>query len=66
MRLRLIFVYWALCSSAAAAGETADSESEVYYQNASILRNTFMEPLQLELLKSGLIPQNAETAAQNM
>jgi len=66
MSLRLILVFWALCSSTAGADETPDSESEALYQNASILRNTFEKPLQLELLKNGLTPRNAETAAQTM
>ena len=66
MSLRLILIFWALCFSTAAAGETADSESEALDQNASILRDAFERPLQLELLKSGLTPRNAETAAQSM
>ena len=66
MSLRLILVFWALCFSTAEAGETTDSEREALYQNATILRNSFEKPLQLELLKSGLTPRNAETAAQNM
>ncbi len=66
MSLRLILVFWALCFSTAGANETADSESEALDQNASILRNTFEKPLQLELLKNGLTPRNAETAAQTM
>ena len=66
MSLRLILVFWTLCFSTAEAGETTGSESETLYQNATILRNTFEKPLQLELLKSGLTPRNAETAAQNM
>lgn len=66
MSLRLILIFWTLCFSTAEAGETADSESEALFQNASILRNTFERPLQLELLKSGLSPRNAEATAQNM
>ena len=34
--------------------------------NISALRSSFEKPLQLELLKSGLTPRNAEVAAQNM
>jgi hypothetical protein len=66
MTSRLILVFCALCLSVAAADENTDSESEAPYQNAMILRNSFAKPLQLELLKRGLTPPNAETAAQNM
>ena len=66
MSLRLILVFWALCFSTAEAGETTETESEALKQNATILRDTFEKPLQLELLKSGLTPRNAQTAAQNM
>ena len=66
MSLRLILVFWTLCFSTAQAGETTDSEIEARDQNATILRDTFQKPLQLELLKSGWTPRNAETAARNM
>lgn len=66
VNLRLIFVFWASCFSTAIAGETVDTESEALYQNATVLRDAFEKPLQLELLKSGLTPRNAETAARNM
>jgi len=66
MSLRLILVCWTLCFASAGADETTSNENEAHYQNASILRDSFAEPLQLELLEYGLTPRNAETAAQNM
>ena len=66
MSPRLILLFSVLCSPTLAADEATDDESEALYQNASILRDTFEMPLQIELLNSGLTPRNAEIAARNM
>lgn len=43
-----------------------NSIAKASYKNERALRSSFEKPLQLELLKSGLSPRNAEVAAQNM
>jgi hypothetical protein len=66
MNFRFLLALWALCFSTAAADETADNEREAHSQNASMLRESFERPLQMELLRSGLTPRNTEIAAQNL
>ncbi len=66
MSFRFFLAFWALFFSTAAADETTDSEREAHSQNASMLRESFGRPLQVELLRSGLTPKNAEIAAQNL
>ena len=66
MILRAILVFCASFFSTAVAGETTEADSGQYCKDARILRNTFEEPLRVELLNSGLTPRNAEVAVQNI
>ena len=46
--------------------EGADDSVDALERDKSILRTTFKEPLQVELLKKGLTPRNAAIASQHV
>ncbi len=49
-----------------ASSESADNSIDVSEPEESILRTSFREPLQRELLRKGLSPRNAAIATQNI
>ena len=63
---RVIFVFWALFLSTMVAGKSSATDSGNSCEDTRVLRNTFEDPLRVELLNSGLTRRNAEIAILNI